>query len=608
MKRVHSLGALALALAPAVGVGQRPTVVAGSFTPAGQVLYFTDFSQDAVGSFPRGLRHVKGPLEVVDVGGTRMLRSIGPSEFVIPLSSRLPQDFTLEFTLLPRASRAYGGEELTFEGGAVRTSMDDDPGSAWVLWNQVLTRIRGGGADPGQVLLPEDLKGEFAGGQPVAIEAMVSGPSLKVFVNGRQLHNVPQAQFRRAQVLRVTLGGMNDADGAVYLARIRLATGGPMPVAGTPTVAPGPTTVGTNRPPTSGTTAATTPPPAGTIPGTITTAPPSTPPPPGTPVSATQPTATGTPRTGTIVQMTPTTRTFPTPWPAPFNSSSSLPNVPPPAQPPTNTSQQAATGPTPPPPVAGPAYIVVVPVMATAPDGWGVWVAWSSVPNAVSYRVYRGEVGKVAPVPIHLTIPAGDAEAAGGVVAAGASLGVLMDADFTLNSGTQPIYWVDATFADGSISALSPNATFDASSMPLQGLFAALSAPGPQNLKVVIGPPAQVTVPNTPSPVPGRFLTWTWDPRPVVLYAVDVLTPTGLGGLAPIYQETLLAASGPVLPGPTTPLPLLSPYQPRGYAVGPPFTVGWPSGTIVRFCVAPARSSAPLAPGPYTSCLDTQVP
>ena len=154
---------LSLLLSAHVAGAQRPTIVAGTFTPAGQVLFYTDFSQDPVGSFPQGLRHVKGPLEVVDAGGTRLLRSVGPSEFVIPLSGRLPQDFTLEFTLLPRASRAYGGEELTFEGGAVRTSMDDDPGSAWVLWNQMLTRIRGGGADPGQVLLPEDLKGEFAG-------------------------------------------------------------------------------------------------------------------------------------------------------------------------------------------------------------------------------------------------------------------------------------------------------------------------------------------------------------------------------------------------------------------------------------------------------------
>jgi hypothetical protein len=291
VKRVLSLGALALALAPAVGVGQRPTVVAGSFTPAGQILYFTDFSQDAVGSFPRGLRHVKGPLEVVDVGGTRMLRSTGPSEFLIPLSGRLPQDFTLEFEFIPRGSRMYGGEELSFEGGPVQ---DESAGSAHVLWNQMLTRIRGGGSDGGQVLLSEDLKGELLG-QQVSIQVMVTGSSFKLFTNGRQLHNVPNLAFRRAAVLRVYLGGVNDGNEAVYLARIRLATGGPMPVAGTPTVAPGPTTVGTNRPPTSGTTAATTPPPAGTIPGTITTVPPSTPA-PGTVVSnPAQPTTTGPP-------------------------------------------------------------------------------------------------------------------------------------------------------------------------------------------------------------------------------------------------------------------------------------------------------------------------
>jgi hypothetical protein len=204
---------------------QTPTVVTGGgFVAGGQVLFATDFSQDRVGNFPSGLKYVRGPLEVVLVDGVSMLRSIGPAEFIIPLAQPLPQDFTLEFDVVARNSNCCSGEELAFEGSP---ELNRSPGSAWVSWHHQYAAILGGGQDMGSstVRFSEDLQGELKG-QLGQIQVMMSGTQFKLFTNGRQIYNIPNLVFRRSNVLRVYLGGLDDGTAAVYLARVRLAAGG----------------------------------------------------------------------------------------------------------------------------------------------------------------------------------------------------------------------------------------------------------------------------------------------------------------------------------------------------------------------------------------------
>ena len=227
---------------------QGPTVVTGGgFVPGGQVLYASNFAQDPIGNFPSGLKYVRGPLEVVQVNGIPMLRSTGPAEFIIPLSAPLPQDFTLEFDLVARNSNCCSGEELAFEGSP---QLNRSVGSAWVAWHHQYSGIIGGGQDLGTstVRFPEDLQNELLG-QLGQIQVQVSGTRFRLFTNGRQIYDVPDPVFRRTTVLRIFLGGVDDATGAVYLARVRLAAGGgvavnppaaPGALAGIPAPAPGP--------------------------------------------------------------------------------------------------------------------------------------------------------------------------------------------------------------------------------------------------------------------------------------------------------------------------------------------------------------------------------
>jgi hypothetical protein len=206
---------------------QTPRVVtAGTFTPGAQILFSSDFSQDPLGNFPRGLKYLRGPMEVVAVGGVPMLRSTGPAEFIIPLAAPLPQDFTLEFDIVSRNSDCCAGEELAFEGSP---NLNRSIGSAWVAWHHQYAEILGGGQDLGTstVRFPEILQRELKG-RLGHIQVMMSGSQFRLYTNGRPIYNIPNLVFRRTTALRVFLGGVNDGDGAVYLARVTLAAGSGM--------------------------------------------------------------------------------------------------------------------------------------------------------------------------------------------------------------------------------------------------------------------------------------------------------------------------------------------------------------------------------------------
>ena len=203
--RLIALVAITFGVLPAAQAQVRRVVTGGTFTPAWQVLFATDFSQDALGNFPAGLKYLSGPLEVVQLEGVHLLRSIGPAEFLIPLSQPLPQNFTLEFELIARNSNCCSGEELAFEGGP---RLDRSAGSAWVAWHHQYTGIIGGGQDLGTstVRFSEDLQGELIG-QRALIQVMMSGTQFSLFTNGRQVANVPNLVFRRSTVLRVYSSG-----------------------------------------------------------------------------------------------------------------------------------------------------------------------------------------------------------------------------------------------------------------------------------------------------------------------------------------------------------------------------------------------------------------
>ena len=70
------------------------------FIPGNKVIFYTDFSEDKVGNFARGLKYESGPAEVVERGGVKMLRFTGRSTIHIPVAKVLPERFTLEVDII----------------------------------------------------------------------------------------------------------------------------------------------------------------------------------------------------------------------------------------------------------------------------------------------------------------------------------------------------------------------------------------------------------------------------------------------------------------------------------------------------------------------------
>ena len=70
------------------------------FVPGNKVLFYTDFSEDKVGNFARGLKYRSGPAEVIERDDVKVLRATGTAEFLIPVGKKLPERFTLEIDII----------------------------------------------------------------------------------------------------------------------------------------------------------------------------------------------------------------------------------------------------------------------------------------------------------------------------------------------------------------------------------------------------------------------------------------------------------------------------------------------------------------------------
>src|SRR5687767_9973051 len=190
------------------------------FVPGSRILFYTDFSEDRVGNFARGLKYVSGPGEVVERDGIKVLRATGAVQFLVPVGKMLPQRFTLEIDAI-----APGGGVLTravqFEGGARWVA---DAKSAAVSWNPHGAFYEGSGKNMSESgsPVPDAMKPEVTN-TVVHLRVLMDSAYFKMYANERRLYNIPELAFRRDSVIRIALNGGEGDDAAVYLTSIRVA-------------------------------------------------------------------------------------------------------------------------------------------------------------------------------------------------------------------------------------------------------------------------------------------------------------------------------------------------------------------------------------------------
>jgi OmpA-OmpF porin, OOP family len=188
------------------------------FVPGNTVLFYTDFSEDKVGNFARGLKYVDGPAEIVERDGVKMLRSTGRSTFLIPVGRKLPQRFTLEIDVLAPTGPLGGYDFVAVEGGP---EMDRGEQSAEINWSVESSAIIGGIRNSQQSFTEQ--MAANARGSLTHLRILMDSGYLKMYANEKRIYNIPEFRFKRAEVIRVLLKGSEEQDQATYLTGIRLA-------------------------------------------------------------------------------------------------------------------------------------------------------------------------------------------------------------------------------------------------------------------------------------------------------------------------------------------------------------------------------------------------
>jgi len=189
------------------------------FVPGARTIFFTDFTDDQVGNFPKRLTFKTGQMEVVELeGGQRALKASSPSELLIPLPETLPEKFTVELDVINRDTRAIGATTFDITGG--NRAMDDK--YTMVGWGHDGLLVAGGGVERMNVTAKDADIARYLG-HPASFRILGDGPALKLYVDEKRVANIPNAGFERGRTLLLDLQGRDDEKNAVYVTRIRVA-------------------------------------------------------------------------------------------------------------------------------------------------------------------------------------------------------------------------------------------------------------------------------------------------------------------------------------------------------------------------------------------------
>jgi hypothetical protein len=200
--------------APGDDVNVNPDFVAGD-----SVLFFEDFSRDAVGRFPSRLEFVRGNWEIAEWQGRRLLRNTGPREaaFRIVLTDPLPEQFTIE-------------TEIYFPHANHQLVLMTQPPEA--NWNNVdYNFIRLGGsqgmgveANAGTGLSSSVNPDESPHRSIVPISIDVDGNYVRTYVGQNRTSNIPNAVLPRSEAMHFENIYFASEEEPLYLGPIRVAT------------------------------------------------------------------------------------------------------------------------------------------------------------------------------------------------------------------------------------------------------------------------------------------------------------------------------------------------------------------------------------------------
>ena len=200
--------------------GSRKVFVNYDFIPGQRTLFYTDFTDEEVGNFPRRLEFKSGSMEVVELDGVRALKASAASGFVVPLPEVLPGKFTLEIDVINRNSMGTAAQSIKVYGGtAAKTDVDDE--RTRVAYGHLGWDVTGGGTTAQGNFTSDEAQGAM--GHLVSVRVLGDGNYIKLYADGRRLANIPNANFLRGKGVFVAMEGRDGESEAIYITKIRIA-------------------------------------------------------------------------------------------------------------------------------------------------------------------------------------------------------------------------------------------------------------------------------------------------------------------------------------------------------------------------------------------------
>ncbi len=185
------------------------------FIPGDRVLFADDFANDKVGDLPTHEDISNGNVTIVDINGTKYLRTVTGGDMTINLPEDLPQRFTAEVTFHRRGGN---GEGMFFRFG----DKDDGDKQLQMRCDQASADIRGHGPN-GDKQSGEDVPGVGENDFEVC-RLMVDSGYAKLYVNNVRVGQLNGLIFPRTKVIAVVLA--NADDNGSLITNIRIAEGG----------------------------------------------------------------------------------------------------------------------------------------------------------------------------------------------------------------------------------------------------------------------------------------------------------------------------------------------------------------------------------------------
>ena len=201
------------------------------FVPGDRVLFYDDFDDEYVGNVPSRFDFSNGVMEVIESGGSQMLRISAASAFALPLPENLPERFTIEFD-------AYSGDTWNSlvlgtgplakadEGyGCFHGNLQNHESAEYKIGSYFKTGVEskdGGSSVQNQSAHEEGM---------VPVRISVDGSYVKMYIGENRVANVPNADVQRTNRVLVTACGELAAEddgghGPILIDNVRVAAGG----------------------------------------------------------------------------------------------------------------------------------------------------------------------------------------------------------------------------------------------------------------------------------------------------------------------------------------------------------------------------------------------